>query len=81
MTTKYDAFFMDKFMKSLFLKKHKWQIFWMKVMIARVKQIYGKEFTLENLENYMFDIVARYRYCPDNVKIVRAVIQKLVEEV
>lgn len=75
MTTKYDAFFMDKFMKSLSLKKPKWQAFWMRIMIARVKHIYNEEFTLENLEKYMYDVVARYRYCSDNVNVVRIVMK------
>lgn len=77
MTTEFDALLCDKFFKNVLKKNHKWQVFWMRIIFVRIHQIYGDDNLYENLEKYFYDVVARYRFCPQNVKTVRVIMKTL----
>ena len=83
MTKEFDALLCDKFFKNILKRKPKWEAFWMRIILSRIDQIYGdpqnEDELYKNLEKYFYDVVARYRYCPENVNTVRVVIKALKE--
>ena len=80
MVTELDAKLMDIFFKTLSKRWHKINAFIMHLMCIRCHQFYEKREDLKSLENYMFDVTAKYRYCPGNVDVVRRFWELINEE-